>query len=962
MARMAGTAMVGTRSHAESSVNERRLRPVYDYLDNGNYKKALQEADKLLKKQKDFACAKALKALALIRMARNDEGLVVLQGLLAEAPTDDHTLQAMTICYRDLEKPELVVEVYERATQKETQNEELLSHLFMAYVRVGDYKKQRKTAMALHKLKHNNPYYFWAVMSIVMEASVEAGEVERGTLLLLAERMVDKLIKEERMEAEAEVQLYIMILEMQGKFQEALNALDGPLGESLASYQDFLPQRKVALLKRLGRWPEVNLLCKAQLLRNPDQWCFLEEYLQSVQELKSAAWTPESMNDKVLDPCPDHTLEMALHFLDSLATESGHVTRGPYLARVQAALQNDQAPKALDLVVEFFEKVAHKPSCALDLSHLLTTNPFSSQDIIQLLSRMEDSLKTAHPSDWQQPPDVNSMQRHLCLCQLKHYVGNQTASLSSDEQWQLAQDLLSSYRNGLRFGENLLPTDFQPADNYVILSAEVLIELWKSTGECRWALRLLAHLEQALQQSPYSFQIKLLLLKVYSAMGAVGPCSKMGDSLDLKHIQHDTLGYLVCPSLLRSGHWQAASAYMSNALKLYTGNSKDTTDYLISCYKYGSFTKIQEILKFRERLNNSLQFALLTAEKMILEVITESKSPDGTHHVISSMEIDPVRDETAWQDLTDNRDVRVFREWSASHREMMEDALAKTRKDEVTWLQVRNLLLRAVAACYALAPPVPLAFRNCYGDGQSNGDDRASGVNQMLELTASLCKIARGVDTHKTPGTSFPIQCPAPSRLELFAAGHCLDTLVVLLQWSATIYKAIAFDDSKSDMGKEQLVLAVEGLVPRLKSKSTCSLLHMQQFLEELSNITEVLSWGAVFLNCVHTWLKPLKHSVNKKAKRKRESAAQDACLEQYGDVLAIVENATAEVKTVMKETEVAITSTVLSRLHLQEQEDEVVQGTELVHQKVEQSYKDTLQELSAVLDSKARLLKNIHL
>ncbi|KAH7960037.1 hypothetical protein HPB49_016416 [Dermacentor silvarum] len=174
------------------------------YLDNGNHKKALQEAEKLLKKQKDFSCAKALKALALVRLSRSDEALSVLKELQAEAPTDDATLQAMTLCYRELERPELVVEAYERATQKEPQNEELLSHLFMGYVRVGRPREQRRTALALHRLRHKNPYYFWAVMSLVLEADQPAtSPAERSTLLLLAQRMVDKFVKERRIEAEA---------------------------------------------------------------------------------------------------------------------------------------------------------------------------------------------------------------------------------------------------------------------------------------------------------------------------------------------------------------------------------------------------------------------------------------------------------------------------------------------------------------------------------------------------------------------------------------------------------------------------------------------------------------------------------------------------------------------------------------------------------------------------------------
>jgi len=66
-----------------------------------------------------------------------------------------------------------VCDMYEAASKKEPSNEDLLFHLFMSYVRVGDYKKQQKTAMMLYKLKQKNLYYFWAVMSIVMQVHSE---------------------------------------------------------------------------------------------------------------------------------------------------------------------------------------------------------------------------------------------------------------------------------------------------------------------------------------------------------------------------------------------------------------------------------------------------------------------------------------------------------------------------------------------------------------------------------------------------------------------------------------------------------------------------------------------------------------------------------------------------------------------------------------------------------------------
>lgn len=70
----------------------------------GNNKKALQECDKVLKKTPNLHCAKALKALALLRMGKESECVSILNALTEEKPCDDATLQAMTFCYQDLQQ------------------------------------------------------------------------------------------------------------------------------------------------------------------------------------------------------------------------------------------------------------------------------------------------------------------------------------------------------------------------------------------------------------------------------------------------------------------------------------------------------------------------------------------------------------------------------------------------------------------------------------------------------------------------------------------------------------------------------------------------------------------------------------------------------------------------------------------------------------------------------------------
>ena len=78
--------LVMTKNSPASQVAERRLRPIYDWLDTGNNKKALQEADKVLKKQPDFQCCKVLKCLALIRLGKEEEAETILNKVRAFSP------------------------------------------------------------------------------------------------------------------------------------------------------------------------------------------------------------------------------------------------------------------------------------------------------------------------------------------------------------------------------------------------------------------------------------------------------------------------------------------------------------------------------------------------------------------------------------------------------------------------------------------------------------------------------------------------------------------------------------------------------------------------------------------------------------------------------------------------------------------------------------------------------------
>lgn len=118
-----------------------------------------------------FLFCQVLKAIGLQRTGKQDEAFSLAQEVSVLEPTDDNSLQALTILYREMHRreythtrggmggaagtpapsalflsstAELVAKLYEAAVKKVPLSEEYHSHLFMAYARVGEYKKMQQ--------------------------------------------------------------------------------------------------------------------------------------------------------------------------------------------------------------------------------------------------------------------------------------------------------------------------------------------------------------------------------------------------------------------------------------------------------------------------------------------------------------------------------------------------------------------------------------------------------------------------------------------------------------------------------------------------------------------------------------------------------------------------------------------------------------------------------------------------
>ncbi|KAK8379299.1 hypothetical protein O3P69_019285 [Scylla paramamosain] len=471
------------RTHAEDCVIERRLRPIYEWLDSGVNKKAVQEADKVLRKQPNLHCARVLKGLALLRMGKEEECLALVGQVVKEGPTDETTLQALTICYREMHQPEQICRVYEVAVKGEPGNEELLSHLFMSYVRVGDYKNQQQTAMKLYKLRPKNPYYFWAVMSHVMQAHKSVDPKGKEVSLLLAERMVNNFVKNSKIEAEAEVMTYLHILETQGKYEEALAVLDGPLASKVVHQpENFLSLHRGKYHMCLGQWAAAAAVYRDLIHREPDNWQHYVEYIRSVIHLTTTTTTTTTTAAE--DP-----LVEASQFLSGVrqrAVEENSKDRGPLLGLLQLARalreagKEDKIPQMCgdpaDLLLTYIEVYGDKMCCFGDIVNFLPL--IDEERVSGLLERVRNLYRVTSAGV---PVDVEAVYRDLCWHQLRRALGQQEG-LTAGQHQSFANSLVNLYTNTQNLAANMADTDIRPEDAYLILAAHSYIKAIQLTS------------------------------------------------------------------------------------------------------------------------------------------------------------------------------------------------------------------------------------------------------------------------------------------------------------------------------------------------------------------------------------------------------------------------------------------------------------------------------------------------
>lgn len=243
------------------------------------------------------------------------------------------------------------------------------------------------------------------------------------------------------------------------------------------------------------------------------------------------------------------------------------------------------------------------------------------------------------------------------------------------------------------------------------------------------ALCLLNYL---LSNSPSNFHAKLLCMQLYHRIGCCWGAQKMYESLNLKFIQLDSMGYLHCARLATSGMFTVARSVYEPTLKFFTNSYKEGHEYISMCYKYGSFSKLQEFMDFHDSLTFSYHFSLTSSDAILSEIVClagANATAENSLNAFRYMQIDSDRVNVQYAKLRDNRDLQVIVRWDPNQDEHQKRINQQSYQQDLDLLRIRSNLIRLLAIC------VETIIKETYGKHAKN-DLQAIAKNKcdLLEL------------------------------------------------------------------------------------------------------------------------------------------------------------------------------------------------------------------------------------
>ncbi|KZF24609.1 hypothetical protein L228DRAFT_281666 [Xylona heveae TC161] len=811
--------MMRAPTSSASSVVERRDKQVFDALDNGNWKQALQLLEKRLKKGEKGDSLLALRAHVLLSSPSSplrEQGAAELRKLCERDPpvTDISTL---IMLQENCAKSEgggaaAVSGLWERAIKSRPHDEVLPQEWFQRSFDQFNWKNAQKAAMILQKsFPKKRHYYFWAILtSHLVSISDEATEAEKKLFGTLGYRMITKAASDVPKDPKAvlspgraiqtpeELRLLVSIYRRQGALKELADIMASSelgSGSAVAKGDWAFVREHIQILEDLVKWTEEWELCKKllDLVRGDvsdtdlygDDWRVWEGLLLSCEKLDDSnirKETEELIKAFAGRPKPSRNAQLALlRFKSKISGEE---------------LSAEKEPSPLvELALSHFREYCARYYLFDDLRW--TFEQFSPTDRIKFLQSAYEIVESRRPElrdEQNVSMDGITMETNYLKAEYFLDVSNPENDHASREgRFEAFVDkCIETYINSLWLSGQFLSTDNKPGDDVLVLAVMALMRLADTAQEEAkskvYLLKAAALLDYFRSQSKHNYQGGLLAVRLYMLIGCTSMAMQRYSDMSIKQIQNDTLSHniftrisTIHPSTVMTGaripNFNDPFLAMDRALGLYDMAQSDVPGLMRLALQEGSYWQIEGFMQFDQKLQPSISKYMLAMERRRISRLLSSQRHEEDEEILK---------EPNMSNPSDNRDFEVMASFEAPGQPRFEERFSVGPRPCAGWLRANMIsekLFTLLDSSNSIADPWTLIKDDPFAENAEA--ELTSFEAASLNIQWTLLKVL--VTLKSGSGNNGPAKPDSPIARELGEIKQWLSEKLDKLRTSSTI-------------------------------------------------------------------------------------------------------------------------------------------------------------------------------
>lgn len=394
--------------------------------------------------------------------------------------------------------------------------------------------------------------------------------------------------------------------------------------------------------------------------------------------------------------------------------------------------------------------------------------------------------------------------------------------------------------------------------------------------------------------------------------------------------------------------------WYDSTLRFFTSSYKDSLEYLAMCYKFGSFSKLEEFMDFRDKLTNSLHFLTISTEAVLMEFVCLCGMFAQNMATIKAMKIVPgencvSQDRVQWDQLTDNRDISVIVKWNAQSNPNADDDMRRESfTQDVELMRIRLMLARIVVGC------VEVVLKT---DAK---DSEIGTVKQLKDSWTELWLRIRAAN-YKPTSNQYLVNL-LPSRLHGIMAAPYEMSIAHLMEMILDLEERNASAENNCNVLCDDFKSISRLLCDTVAAHNQCTDLmwNRRAAVETIFNCIELLSLAALVLSvCSEIY----STAANVPAKQNRKEKKQTTQLLSEKARLQLTVSMSNKLKSDLADCEAAIDTwktpgcpdNILDRLasmSLNPKVEQLVSGT------LKESHNITVKEMKTIIREKIRMLK----